>query len=65
MFYIDSAWLMGHLDPILERINKKVEALTNLDLETAEQLQVLERKTPILWQLFSSFFPNSAWPKYM
>ncbi|XP_078284770.1 prolyl 4-hydroxylase subunit alpha-1b isoform X2 [Rhinoraja longicauda] len=35
-----SAWLSGYEDPVINRINKRIEDLTGLDVSTAEELQV-------------------------
>ncbi|KAF7637053.1 hypothetical protein Mgra_00003444 [Meloidogyne graminicola] len=35
-----SAWLKGEEHPVIERINKRIHDMTNLELETAEELQV-------------------------
>nr|CAD2185390.1 unnamed protein product [Meloidogyne enterolobii] len=35
-----SAWLKGEEHPTIERINKRIHDMTNLELETAEELQV-------------------------
>lgn len=36
-----SAWLKGTDDEVVERINKRLHLMTNLEMETAEELQVL------------------------
>jgi len=35
-----SAWLKGTDDPVVDRINKRLHTMTNLEMETAEELQV-------------------------
>uniref|UniRef100_A0A4W3GPX9 Prolyl 4-hydroxylase subunit alpha-1 n=1 Tax=Callorhinchus milii TaxID=7868 RepID=A0A4W3GPX9_CALMI len=35
-----SAWLSAYEDPVISRINQRIEALTGLDVSTAEELQV-------------------------
>ena len=35
-----SAWLKGTEDEVVERINKRLEPMTNLEMETAEELQI-------------------------
>ncbi|XP_051897414.1 prolyl 4-hydroxylase subunit alpha-1-like isoform X2 [Pristis pectinata] len=35
-----SAWLSGYEDPVVQRINKRIEDITGLDVSTAEELQV-------------------------
>ncbi|KAL3079679.1 hypothetical protein niasHS_013961 [Heterodera schachtii] len=35
-----SAWLKGDEHPIIERINRRIHEMTNLDMESAEELQV-------------------------
>uniref|UniRef100_A0A3B3UAG4 Prolyl 4-hydroxylase subunit alpha-1 n=1 Tax=Poecilia latipinna TaxID=48699 RepID=A0A3B3UAG4_9TELE len=35
-----SAWLTGYEDPVIERINERIEAITGLEMDTAEELQV-------------------------
>jgi prolyl 4-hydroxylase len=35
-----SAWLKGTEDAVVERINKRLEQMTNLEMETAEELQI-------------------------
>ncbi|XP_048864539.1 prolyl 4-hydroxylase subunit alpha-1b isoform X2 [Brienomyrus brachyistius] len=35
-----SAWLTGYEDPVIAKINQRIEAVTGLDVETAEELQV-------------------------
>ncbi|KAM8924250.1 prolyl 4-hydroxylase subunit alpha-1 isoform 2-T2 [Pelodytes ibericus] len=35
-----SAWLSGYEDPVVERINQRIQELTGLDVSTAEELQV-------------------------
>ncbi|XP_067828556.1 prolyl 4-hydroxylase subunit alpha-1b isoform X4 [Heptranchias perlo] len=35
-----SAWLSGYEDPVINRINQRIEDLTGLDVSTAEELQV-------------------------
>ncbi|XP_072881491.1 prolyl 4-hydroxylase subunit alpha-1b isoform X1 [Hemitrygon akajei] len=35
-----SAWLSGYEDPVISRINKRIEDITGLDVSTAEELQV-------------------------
>ena len=35
-----SAWLRGEEDPVVETINDRMEAITGLDMTTAEELQV-------------------------
>lgn len=36
-----SAWLRNELDEVAARINKRIERLTHLAVETAEELQVV------------------------
>ncbi|XP_037542038.1 prolyl 4-hydroxylase subunit alpha-1b [Nematolebias whitei] len=35
-----SAWLTGYEDPIIEKINQRIEDITGLEVDTAEELQV-------------------------
>uniref|UniRef100_A0A3B5LZ73 Prolyl 4-hydroxylase subunit alpha-1 n=1 Tax=Xiphophorus couchianus TaxID=32473 RepID=A0A3B5LZ73_9TELE len=35
-----SAWLTGYEDPVIERINERIEGITGLEVDTAEELQV-------------------------
>ncbi|XP_040034790.2 prolyl 4-hydroxylase subunit alpha-1b isoform X2 [Gasterosteus aculeatus] len=35
-----SAWLTGYEDPLIDRINQRIEDLTGLEMDTAEELQV-------------------------
>lgn len=35
-----SAWLTGYEDPMIEKINQRIEDLTGLEVDTAEELQV-------------------------
>lgn len=35
-----SAWFSEHEDPVITRVNQRIAAVTGLDLETAEELQV-------------------------
>ncbi|XP_019950609.1 prolyl 4-hydroxylase subunit alpha-1b isoform X2 [Paralichthys olivaceus] len=35
-----SAWLTGYEDPLIEKINQRIEDLTGLEMDTAEELQV-------------------------
>ena len=35
-----SAWLKGHEHPVIDRINKRIDMMTNLNQDTAEDLQV-------------------------
>ena len=39
-FNIFSAWLKGTDHPIVERVNRRLNLMTNLEMETAEELQV-------------------------
>uniref|UniRef100_A0A3Q2Q3A5 Prolyl 4-hydroxylase subunit alpha-1 n=1 Tax=Fundulus heteroclitus TaxID=8078 RepID=A0A3Q2Q3A5_FUNHE len=34
-----SAWLTGYEDPVIERINERIEDITGLEMDTAEELQ--------------------------
>lgn len=36
-----SAWLEGEEDPVIDRVNQRIEDITGLTVETAELLQVL------------------------
>ncbi|CAG7818937.1 unnamed protein product, partial [Allacma fusca] len=36
-----SAWLQGHESPVVDRINRRINDITGLELETAEELQVV------------------------
>lgn len=36
-----SAWLEGEEDPVIARVNQRIEDLTGLTVETAELLQVM------------------------
>jgi len=36
-----SAWLEGEEDPIIERVNQRIEDVTDLTVQTAELLQVM------------------------
>lgn len=40
-----SAWLTGYEDPVIETINQRIEDLTGLEMDTAEELQVNGVKT--------------------
>uniref|UniRef100_A0A8R1EI98 Prolyl 4-hydroxylase alpha subunit Fe(2+) 2OG dioxygenase domain-containing protein n=1 Tax=Caenorhabditis japonica TaxID=281687 RepID=A0A8R1EI98_CAEJA len=35
-----SAWLKGDLDPVIARVNQRIEDFTNLNQATSEELQV-------------------------
>ncbi|XP_037638399.1 prolyl 4-hydroxylase subunit alpha-1b isoform X3 [Sebastes umbrosus] len=35
-----SAWLTGYEDPIIDKINQRIEDLTGLEMDTAEELQI-------------------------
>lgn len=35
-----SAWLTGYDDPMIEMINQRIEDITGLEMDTAEELQV-------------------------
>ncbi|KAF8373714.1 phy-2, partial [Pristionchus pacificus] len=35
-----SAWLKGEEHPVIERINQRIDLMTNLEMETAEELQI-------------------------
>ncbi|KAE8591015.1 hypothetical protein XENTR_v10018280 [Xenopus tropicalis] len=35
-----SAWLSGYEDPVVARLNRRIEGVTGLDMSTAEELQV-------------------------
>lgn len=35
-----SAWLTGYDDPMIDKINDRIEDLTGLEMDTAEELQV-------------------------
>lgn len=37
---LPSAWLSGYEDPVINKINKRIQDLTGLDVSTAEELQV-------------------------
>lgn len=37
-----SAWLEGEEDPVIDRVNQRIEDITGLTVETAELLQVME-----------------------
>jgi hypothetical protein len=37
-----SAWLKGEEDEVVDRINRRMEQMTNLNMETAEELQVVQ-----------------------
>lgn len=39
-FLLSSAWLTGYEDPLIDRINQRIEDLTGLEIDTAEELQV-------------------------
>lgn len=39
-FSCPSAWLSGYEDPVVSRINMRIQDLTGLDVSTAEELQV-------------------------
>lgn len=36
-----SAWLTEYDDPMIEKINQRIEDLTGLEMDTAEELQVI------------------------
>jgi prolyl 4-hydroxylase len=36
-----SSWLQANQDPKIDAINKRVKAITGLDIDTAEELQVV------------------------
>lgn len=40
-----SAWLTAYEHPVIERINQRIEDLTGLEMDTAEELQVSNRGT--------------------
>ena len=35
-----SAWLTGYEHPVVDKINQRIEDLTGLEMDTAEELQV-------------------------
>lgn len=35
-----SAWLTGYEHPVIDKINQRIEDLTGLEMDTAEELQV-------------------------
>lgn len=35
-----SAWLKGTDDEVIDRVNKRIDLMTNLEMETAEELQI-------------------------
>lgn len=39
-----SAWLTGYEHPVIETINQRIEDLTGLEMDTAEELQVSSDK---------------------
>ena len=43
LFYVHSAWLGPSDDPLgyVKKIDQRIEDITNLDMSTAEQLQVI------------------------
>lgn len=41
-----SAWLTGYEHPVIETINQRIEDLTGLEMDTAEELQVDEERAP-------------------
>lgn len=43
--HLCSAWLKDHEDPIIAHVSSKIKKMTNLTLETAEELQVFEYYT--------------------
>lgn len=45
IFSCPSAWLAGYEDPVVSRINMRIQDLTGLDVSTAEELQVSNRST--------------------
>lgn len=40
IFFVLSAWLSGYENPVVSRINMRIQDLTGLDVSTAEELQV-------------------------
>jgi prolyl 4-hydroxylase len=36
-----SSWLQGHENPVIDSVNKRITAITGLNVETAEELQVV------------------------
>lgn len=44
--FVFSAWLEEEDDPVIERVNQRIEAITGLTVDTAELLQVMYCNTP-------------------
>lgn len=40
LFAYFSAWLTSYEDPVVEKINQRIEDITGLEVDTAEELQV-------------------------
>ena len=40
MLFSPSAWLTGYDDPLIDKINQRIEDLTGLEMDTAEEMQV-------------------------
>lgn len=47
-----SAWLKGDLDPVVDRVNRRIEDFTNLNQATSEELQVHTQLSPNLLDCF-------------
>lgn len=50
--FVFSAWLEAEDDPVIERVNQRIEAITGLTVDTAELLQVMYCNT--LTELYQS-----------
>lgn len=48
-----SAWLTGYEHPVIETINQRIEDLTGLEVDTAEELQVSTGPPRAAAELFS------------
>lgn len=50
-----SAWLTSYEHPVIERINQRIEDLTGLEMDTAEELQVSSRCS-VCWRSTMWFY---------
>lgn len=63
LFSCPSAWLSGYEDPVVSRINMRIQDLTGLDVSTAEELQVSYHSflqlLPLLQEALPVIFPGT------
>ena len=57
-----SAWLMDNVDPLIARVSRRAQALANLTLESAEDLQVSSHSEPALCRYNWHSAGSLSWP---